>query len=331
MLKPQIAFVTGGYSSEAVISYKSAITIENNLDKDRFDVYRIDITPEAWFHPAADGHKYPVDRSDFSLDLPSGKVKFDAVFIGIHGTPGEDGRLQGYFDMVGLPYTSCDAATSAITFNKRYTVAIAAFSGIKVARSLHLFRHSPVATSAILASLKLPVFVKPNNGGSSIGMSKVNEAVELQAALDKAFKEDDQVLVEEFIKGREFTIGVFKSEGNVITLPFTEVITQNEFFDYQAKYEGKSHEVTPAECSDEMAKQIRDTAIKVYEVFNCRGIVRMDFIYDDVASAPYLLEINTVPGQSEASIVPQQVRAKGWKLMDFYTMLVEEALKDIKG
>jgi D-alanine-D-alanine ligase len=331
MLKPQIAFVTGGYSSEAVISYKSAITIENNLDKDRFDVYRIDITPEAWFHPSADGHKYPINRSDFTLELPAGKVKFDAVFIGIHGTPGEDGRLQGYFDMVGLPYTSCDAATSAITFNKRYTVAVAAFSGINVARSLHLFKHSPVAISYILSSLKLPLFVKPNNGGSSIGMSKVNEAGELQTALDKAFKEDDQVLVEEFIKGREFTIGVFKREGKVITLPFTEVITHNEFFDYQAKYEGKSHEVTPAECSDEMAKQIRDTATKVYEVFNCRGIVRMDFIYDDTVNAPYLLEINTVPGQSEASIVPQQVAVNGWKLMDFYTMLVEEALKDKKG
>jgi D-alanine-D-alanine ligase len=331
MLKPQIAFVTGGYSSEAVISYKSAITIENNLDKDRYDIYRVDITPDSWFHLSADGHKYAIERSDFTLDLPSGKVKFDAVFIGIHGTPGEDGRLQGYFDMVGLPYTSCDAATSAITFNKRYTVAVAAFSGINVARSLHLFRHSPVVTSAILASLKLPVFVKPNNGGSSIGMSKVNEAGELQAALDKAFKEDDQVLVEEYIKGREFTIGVFKSDGKVVTLPFTEVITENEFFDYQAKYEGKSHEVTPAVCSDEMACQIRDTAIKVYEVFNCRGIVRMDFIYEDSANAPFLLEINTVPGQSEASIVPQQVRANGWKLIDFYTMLVEEALKDKKG
>jgi len=331
MLKPQIAFVTGGYSSEAVISYKSAITIENNLDKDRFNVYRIDITPEAWFHPSADGHKYPINKSDFTLELPAGKIKFDAVFIGIHGTPGEDGRLQGYFDMVGLPYTSCDAATSAITFNKRYTVAVAAFSGINVARSLHLFKHSPVAISFILSSLKLPLFVKPNNGGSSIGMSKVNESGELQAALDKAFKEDDQVLVEEFIKGREFTIGVFKREGKVITLPFTEVITHNEFFDYQAKYEGKSHEVTPAECSDEMAKQIRDTATKVYEVFNCRGIVRMDFIYDDTVNAPYLLEINTVPGQSEASIVPQQVAVNGWKLMDFYTMLVEEALKDKKG
>jgi D-alanine-D-alanine ligase len=161
-------------------------------------------------------------------------------------------------------------------------------------------------------------------------MSKVNVSSELQAALDKAFREDDQVLVEEFIKGREFTIGVFKSDGKVVMLPFTEVITENEFFDYQAKYEGKSHEVTPAVCSEEMALQIRDTAKRVYEVFNCRGIVRMDFIYEANANAPYLLEINTVPGQSEASIVPQQVRANGWKLMDFYTKLVEEAIKDRK-
>ena len=326
MSKPQIAFVTGGYSSEAVISYKSAITIEHNLDKDRYDIYRIDITPEAWFHPSPDGKKYPVDRSDFTLDLPSGKVRFDAVFIGIHGTPGEDGRLQGYFDMVGLPYTSCDAATSAITFNKRYTVAVAAFSGINVARSLHIFRHTEVKPEEILSRLTLPVFVKPNNGGSSIGMSKVNESGELQEALDKAFKEDDQILVEEFIKGREFTIGVFKSDGKIITLPFTEVITENEFFDYQAKYEGKSREVTPAECPEEMAEKIRSTAVQVYEIFNCRGIVRMDFIYDEAKDVPFLLEINTVPGQSEASIVPQQVRAKGWKLIDFYTALVEEAL-----
>jgi len=331
MSKPQIAFVTGGYSSEAVISYKSAITIEQNLDKDRYDIYRIDITPEAWFHPSSDGKKYPVDRSDFTLDLPSGKVRFDAVFIGIHGTPGEDGRLQGYFDMVGLPYTSCDAATSAITFNKRYTVAVAAFSGVNVARSLHIFRHTEVKPDEILSRLKLPVFVKPNNGGSSIGMSKVNESGELQEALDKAFKEDDQVLVEEFIKGREFTIGVFKSAGKIITLPFTEVITENEFFDYQAKYEGKSREVTPAECPEEMAEKIRNTAIQVYEIFNCRGIVRMDFIYDAAKNVPFLLEINTVPGQSEASIVPQQVRAKGWKLIDFYSALVEEALAAGKG
>jgi D-alanine-D-alanine ligase len=326
MPKPRIALVTGGYSSESVISYKSAVTILNNLDKERYDVYLVHITPEGWYHPASDGRQVPVNRGDFTLTLPDGTVKFDAVFIGIHGTPGEDGKLQGYFDLLDIPYTSCDAASSAITFNKRYTVAVAAFSGISVARSLHLFKHSPVAPGEILRSLALPVFVKPNNGGSSIGMSKVNQASELEAALEKAFQEDDQVLVEEFISGREFTIGVFRSGGKVITLPFTEVVTHNEFFDYQAKYEGKSHEVTPAECSEETARQVRDTARKVYEIFNCRGIVRMDFIYHATEEKPYLLEINTVPGQSEASIVPQQVRANGWNLKEFYSMLVEDAL-----
>lgn len=324
--KPTIAFVTGGYSGEAVISYKSAVQIQKNIDTDKFDVYRIDITPEAWFHPGADGNKYHVNRNDFSLDINGKHVSFDAVLIGIHGTPGEDGKLQGYFDMVGLPYTSCDAATSALTFNKRYTVAVAAFGGVHVARSMHLFRHSPVPAAEITAKLKLPVFVKPNNGGSSIGMSKVNQPEDLPAALEKAFREDDQVLVEEFISGREFTIGVFRSAGRIVTLPFTEIIAENEFFDYEAKYEGKSREVTPAECDEATAQKVRSTASRVYEIFNCRGIVRMDFIFNAEANEPYLLEINTVPGQSEASIVPQQVRANGWELKDFYSALIEEAL-----
>jgi D-alanine-D-alanine ligase len=326
MTKPRIALVTGGYSSEAVISYKSAVTIDNHLDRERYDVYRIDITPEGWFHTDADGQKTSVDRSDFSILSGGSHIRFDAAFIGIHGTPGEDGRLQGYFDMIGLPYTSCDAATSAITFNKRYTVAVAAFSGIRVAKSLHLFRHSPMTTDEILASLRLPVFVKPNNGGSSIGMSKVTSPAALPEALDKAFREDDQVLVEEFISGREFTIGVFRTEGKIMTLPFTEVITQNEFFDFEAKYQGRSTEITPAQCPDDMAEKIRDTAARVYAIFNCRGIVRMDFIFDEQAGEPFLLEINTVPGQSDASIVPQQVRAMGWNLTEFYAKLVDEAL-----
>ncbi len=330
MRKPQIAFVTGGYSSEAVISYKSATTIENNLDKDLFDVYRIDITPEEWFHPLKGGGKVKVNREDFSILLGSGKIEFDAVFIGIHGTPGEDGRLQGYFDLVGLPYASCDAATSAITFNKRYTVAVAAFSGIHVAKSLHLFRNEPIPVSEIISNLRLPVFVKPNNGGSSIGMSKVHHESELEQALEKAFREDDQVLVEEFISGREFTIGVYKSEGKVITLPFTEIITENDFFDFSAKYEGKSSEVTPAECPEPMAKKVRDTAEKVYRIFNCRGIVRMDFIFNEKAGEAFLLEINTIPGQTEASIVPQQVRTLGISLKDFYTSQINEALAQKK-
>lgn len=326
MTKPRIAMVTGGYSSEAVISYKSAVTIDAHLDRARYDVYRIDITTEGWFHTDAEGNKLEVDRSDFSIRSAGERITFDAAFIGIHGTPGEDGRLQGYFDMIGLPYTSCDAATSAITFNKRYTVAVAAFSGIRVARSLHLFRHSPMSAQDILSSLTLPVFVKPNNGGSSIGMSKVSDPQALPAALEKAFQEDDQVLVEEFISGREFTIGVFRSEGVIRTLPFTEVISQNEFFDFEAKYQGRSTEITPAQCPDAMAASIRDTAARVYAIFNCRGIVRMDFIFDEKAGEPFLLEINTVPGQSEASIVPQQVRAMGWSLTDFYSKLVDEAL-----
>lgn len=330
MNKPVIAFVTGGYSSEAVISYKSAITIEKNLDATKFDVYRIDITPDAWFHPTATGEKIPVKRDDFTIEINGNKIRFDAVFIGIHGTPGEDGKLQGYFDLLNLPYTSCDATSSAITFNKRYTTAVAGASGFHVAKSIHLFQSNYRKEDIGSWDLKFPVFVKPNNGGSSIGMSRVNVREELEAGIEKAFKEDDQVLIEEFIAGREFTIGVFKSKGAVITLPFTEIITENEFFDFEAKYQGKSKEVTPAECSQDTADKVRKAAAGIYSVFNCRGVVRMDFIFNDVDKTPYLLEINTVPGQSAASIVPQQVAAMGVSLTDFYSMLIEEALEAIK-
>ena len=246
------------------------------------------------------------------------------MLVGLHGTPGEDGKLQGYFDTINIPYSSCDTATSALTFNKRYTVAVAAFAGMHVAKSVHLFKHIPETADAVLATLKLPVFVKPNNGGSSIGMSKVKAAGELQAALDKAFKEDDQVLVEEFIQGRELTIGVFKWKGEVIALPVTEIIAKNEFFDYEAKYEGASEEITPAQVDESIAEKIRTEAKKAYAVFNCNGLVRIDFIYEEASGNPYMLEINSVPGQSEASIVPQQVVAMGWTLKQFYTALLEE-------
>jgi D-alanine-D-alanine ligase len=322
--KKNVAFVTGGYSTEAVISYKSAITIENNLDRDKYNIYKIDITPHGWWYENGD-QKTAVDRNDFTINRGDKKIKFDAVFIGIHGTPGEDGKLQGYFDLMNLPYTSCDAATSALTFNKRYTVAVAAFAGIGVAKSLHLFKHTSIDNTEILKRLQLPVFVKPNNGGSSIGMSKVSKGEDLAAALEKAFKEDDQVLVEEFIAGREYTIGVFKSKGEIVTLPFTEVKTHKEFFDFEAKYTpGMSEEITPAKVDESIAQKVRETAKKVYRTFNCRGVVRMDFIFHEEKKEPYLLEINTVPGQSEASIVPQQVKANGWTLKDFYSKLIEE-------
>lgn len=325
MNKKTIAFVTGGFSGEAVISYKSAITIENNIDTDKYDIYKIDIHPTGWWHETPEGEEVAVDKNDFSLKVNGSKITFDAVLIGIHGTPGEDGKLQGYLDMLKIPYTSCNAATSALTFNKKYTVSIAAFGGIKVSKSLLIFKHDPVAADAILDQLTLPVFVKPNNGGSSIGMSKVTEASALEAALEKAFREDDQVLVEEFIKGREFTIGVFKSGGNILTLPITEIISKKDFFDYEAKYvAGMSDEITPANVDEAIAEKVRTSAKLAYHLLDCRGIVRIDFIFDEVTQQPFMLEINTVPGQSEASIVPQQVRKMGWSLKEFYSALIEE-------
>ena len=323
-MNKKIALVTGGYSGEAVISYKSAEAIYNNIDKNKWDCYVIDIHPSGWFYKTENGEKINVDKNDFSISINNTKINFDAVLVGLHGTPGEDGKLQGYFDCLNIPYTSCDAATSALTFNKRYTVAVASFAGLHVAKSLHLFKDDGTTAEQVLAQVTLPVFVKPNNGGSSLGMSKVNSASELPAAITKAFKEDEQVLVEEFIKGREFTIGVFKSKGNIIGLPITEIISKNEFFDFEAKYEGASDEITPAQVEETVADKVRDDAKKAYTIFNCKGIVRIDFIYDEKSGQPFLLEINTVPGQSAASLVPQQVKAMGWSLMEFYTALIEE-------
>lgn len=323
-MKKTIALVTGGYSGESVISYKTALTIENNIDAEKWVCYVIDIRPEGWYYKDGGGSQVPVDKNDFSIVSKGKKINFDAALIALHGTPGEDGKLQGYLDCLKIPYTSCDAATSALTFNKRYTVAVAAFSGLRVARSLHLFRHLPVTAEEISTSLNLPVFVKPNNGGSSIGMSKVSEASALAVALEKAFREDDQVLVEEFIKGREFTIGVFRSGGKIIALPITEIISKKEFFDYEAKYDGASEEITPAAADPEVLEKVREAARKAYLVFNCNGVIRIDFIYEEASGQPYMLEINTVPGQSEASIVPQQVKAMGWTLKEFYSALLEE-------
>ena len=326
-MKKNIALVTGGFSGEAVISYRSAATIENNLDKDKFNVFKIDINNSGWFYEMTDGRKTEVDKNDFSLQLDDDKIVFDAVFIGMHGTPGEDGKLQGYFDTLKIPYTSCDAATSAITFNKRYTVAVAAMGGIHVARSIHLFKHTPIPSAQILDHLKLPLFIKPNNGGSSIGMSKVYLPEELNTALEKAFKEDDQVLVEEMIKGREFTVGVFKTKGNIIVLPITEIKSHKDFFDYEAKYQGASTEVTPADLDEVSADKIRDAVRKIYSIFNCRGVVRVDFILNEESGEPYMLELNSIPGQSEQSVVPQQVKVMGWSLKEFYAKLVEECFE----
>ena len=328
-MKQNIALVTGGFSGEAVISYKSARTISQHLDRNRFNVYLIDIKDTGWWYQPEGAAPVAVDKNDFSIPVNGESLRFDAVFIGMHGTPGEDGKLQGYLDTLCIPYTGCDAACSAITFNKRYATAVAGMSGIAVARSILLFRNQPVIPEQAAAGLRFPVFVKPNNGGSSIGMSKVDALTDaFGQAIEKAFREDSQVLVEEMVQGREFTVGVFRTGGRVLVLPLTEVRAHSDkaFFDFEAKYQGKSTETTPAVVEETIADKIREAARQVYDVFNCRGVVRIDFIYNEEEGRPYMLEVNTIPGQSEASIVPQQVKAMGWSLQEFYSKLLEEVL-----
>lgn len=327
-MKKTIALLTGGTTGEWVVSVKSAATIAQNLDTTKYDVYKIMLTENGWFYEPADSVKIDIDKNDFSLTLNGRKIKFDGVFIAIHGSPGEDGKLQGYFDMLGIPYTTCSALTSAITMNKGYTKAIV--NGIKnlnVAKSVQIFRDTVFYIDEIKAALKLPYFVKPNNGGSSIGMSKVKHADDLQNALDKAFKEDTQVLIEEFVEGREFSVGVFKTKGKIVVLPATEVIPANEFFDFEAKYTpGATEEITPGRMSDEEKSRVQQVVADVYEKLNCNGIVRIDYFLENHTGNFYFIEINTIPGQTATSFIPQQVAAMGMELKDFYTQVIEETI-----
>lgn len=327
-MKKVIALLTGGTTGEWVVSVKSAATIAHNLDPDKFEVYKIMLTQQGWFYEPADSVRIEIDKNDFSLIIKGRKVTFDGVFIAIHGAPGEDGKLQGYFDMLGIPYTTCDALTSAITMNKGYTKAIVQdIPSLQVAKSVQIFSNAPYNLADIKQNLKLPYFVKPNNGGSSIGMSKVKNQYDLQSAIDKAFKEDTQILIEEFIEGREFTVGVVKLDGKVTVLPATEVETAKEFFDFEAKYTpGVAIETTPAKLKEETRKRVEEIASAVYLKLNCRGVVRIDFILLGDEGDFYFIEINTIPGQTATSFIPQQVAAFGLPLNDFYTKLIKETI-----
>jgi len=322
-----IALLTGGTTGEWVVSVKSAATISQHIDTTKFEVYKIMLNEHGWFYEPADSVKIEIDRNDFSLNLNGRKIKFDAVFIAIHGSPGEDGKLQGYFDMIGMPYTTCDALTSAITMNKGYTKAIVdGIAELNIAKSLQLFANDESNLTEIANALKLPYFVKPNNGGSSIGMSKVKHSNDLKDALDKAFQEDNQVLVEEFVEGREFSVGVFKTKGNIVVLPATEVIPANEFFDFEAKYTpGATEEITPGRMTEEEKSRVERVVSAVYQKLNCKGIVRIDYFLEHGTGNFYFIEINTIPGQTATSFIPQQVAAMGVALKDFYTQVIEEA------
>ena len=328
----RVALVTGGYTEEAVVSQKSAGFVFSQLDKSVYDVYVISVTTDGWFYTDANGTERPVDRNDFTLSIHDDTIRFDVVFIMLHGSPGEDGRLQGYFDMLGLPYTSCDALTSALTMNKAYTKAVlTGIADLYMAKSVQLFASQRSgAADRVRGVLSLPYFVKPNAGGSSIGMTKVKTDGELAAAIDKAFDAENtgnQVIVEEFVSGREFSVGVYRRRGELVVLPATEVITGREFFDYEAKYnDPQTQEITPADLNDEQRGRVERLVKAIYTRLNCRGMVRVDFFIEHTTGRFYFIEINTIPGQTAQSFIPQQVRAAGMTETAFYGELIEEAL-----
>ena len=324
MTVKNIALLTGGYTGEFEVSVDSAKNIAANLNPETYKVYTIMITRDRWFIEI-DGASIDIDKNDFSLTIANNKINFDFAFITIHGTPGEDGKMQGYLDMLRIPYNTCDATTSAITMNKAYTKAIVeGIHGLHTASSLKLIDRDLHEVAIISAKLSFPLFIKPNNGGSSVGMSKVHNAAGLPDALKRAFKEDRQVLVEEFVKGREFSVGAARINGKIKVLPITEIISRKEFFDYEAKYSaGASTEITPADLPAKKAEGIEAIVTEIYLRLNCRGMVRVDFILLDGSNDFYFIEVNTTPGQSAASLVPQQVIAAGMSLMDFYGKLIE--------
>ncbi|MFD0792134.1 D-alanine--D-alanine ligase [Mucilaginibacter litoreus] len=327
-MKPiTVALLAGGYTGEYEVSINSAKNIANNLDASKYKVYTILINRDSWVYED-NGNAVEIDKNDFSLPLGNEKIKFDFAFITVHGTPGEDGKLQGYLDMIGIPYNTCDATTSAITMNKAYTKAIVnGIHGLNTAKSVQLHQKDEHDTATIAANLRFPLFVKPNNGGSSVGMSKVYNVSGLHDAIEKAFKEDDQILIEEFIKGREFSIGIARLNGKLIVLPATEIISSKDFFDYDAKYTpGVTNEVTPADLPEEKNREIAEIVKQVYLRLNCRGMARLDFILLEGTNDFYFIEINTTPGQSANSLVPQQVRAAGMNVGEFYGQLIDGAL-----
>ncbi len=327
MERLKIALLAGGNSSERGIALQSAGQIADALDASKYDVKVIDLHYRDWTYTAPDGKKYQLDKNDFSLTVNGERTEFDYALIIIHGTPGEDGKLQGYLDMMGIPYSSCPQVSSTITFDKISTKRAVASRGINLAKEILLGREDRIDTAEIVARLGLPVFVKPNASGSSFGVTKVTAESEIAAAVEKAFAESDEVLIEECISGREVGCGVMIAGGKEYIFPITEIVPKKDFFDYEAKYEaGMSEEITPARISDDIKAKLNRMTAEAYRACRCRGVVRIDFIVTD-AGEPYMIEINSIPGMSSGSIVPKQVRAMGMTLGELYDIVIADTLK----
>lgn len=321
-----IAVLMGGYSSEWEISIKSGNVVSSNLDRTIFAVYGIHIMPEGWFYEDEKGSKYSIDKNDFSITVAGEKILFDCCYNTIHGTPGEDGKLQAYLELLKIPQTSCNSYVSGITFNKRDTISIVRGRNIETAKNMFLNEGDSYDAQDIALQLGLPCFVKANRSGSSFGVSKVYKTSEIEAALAIAFKEDNEVLIESFLEGTEVSIGVYSLGNNIIVLPATEIVSENDFFDYEAKYLGKSQEITPARISPAQYEMLKDTTARIYKYLNCKGIARADFIFHQ--GRPHFVEINTNPGLSEASIVPKQIKHTGKTLKEVFTHIILDCIEN---
>jgi len=316
----RIAVVCGGYSGESVVSLRSAAMIMNHIDRSRFDPVKVVITRSRWT-AELNGRETDVDKNDFSVTSETGRITFDGAFIIIHGAPGEDGLLQGYFALIGIPHTTGDVLNMSTTFNKKATTRLLGSLGYPVAKSIVLHRNEPYSVSFLIQNLGLPCFVKPNCGGSSIGTSKVNAPEDVHRSLDIAFQEDDQVIVEEFIEGTEVTCGVIRRSGQITALPITEIVSKKSFFDFEAKYQGASEEITPARLTEGLTAQIQRSCEDIYTRLNCRGMIRIDWLIR--GNEPYVVEINTVPGFSEASIIPQQAAVIGMSKTELISAVID--------
>ena len=316
-----IAIIMGGYSSEYKISLISGNVVYQYLDKTKYNGFRIHIFKEKWVYVDDNDTEFPIDKNDFSTTVNGNKIIFDCVFNAIHGTPGEDGLMQAYFELLAIPHTSCDYYQAALTFNKRDLLSVLKPYGIKSAISYYLNKGETIDTAAIVKKVGLPCFVKPNKAGSSFGISKVKTEVELPIAIEVAYKEDNEIIIESFLDGTEVSVGVINYQGKTTVLPITEIVSENDFFDYEAKYLGKSQEITPARISDDMTQKVGDIAKRAYEILRMKGFSRSEFII--VNNEPYMLEMNTIPGLTTESLIPQQAEAAGISLTELFTNAIE--------
>ena len=319
-----VAVVMGGYSDESVISLRSGQLILESLDRTKYDLFAIHILSEGW-NAVVDKQHYAINKADFSFEIDGKKITFDVVVNTIHGTPGEDGHLQAYWELLEIPYSGCNFYQSALTFNKRDTLSVLSKFGIPKADSIYLSNDDSVEFEDVANQLGVPFFVKPNQSGSSLGVSKVYDKSQYNAALDFAFAEDTDILIESFLDGIEVSVGVLKYNEKTTVLGITEIVSENDFFDYEAKYQGKSDEITPARISDELTRKVTESAIKVYDVLRMSGFTRSEFIL--MNDVPHFIEINTNPGLSPQSIFPQQAQYAKLPLSDLLENEIELALK----